>query len=93
MSPINTDILFQNQESFTEESLGAGLVIGKQWQWNNFTLGCDWIGLSLPFASTVKSETVAGSESFYRDKLDSVQQKYLRSGFAQALRFYVGYTF
>ncbi|MDG0817129.1 hypothetical protein [Bdellovibrio svalbardensis] len=82
-----------NQEGFTGESLGAGLVIGNQWQWENFTLGCDWIGLSLPFASTVKSETLTSSDSFYRDELNSAQQRYLRNGFAQALRFYVGYTF
>lgn len=81
------------EESFSGDSLAAGLVIGNQWQWQNFTLGCDWIGLSVPFASTVKSETVAGNDSYYRDELDKAQQKYLRNGFAQGLRFYMGYTF
>ncbi|MDH4467664.1 MAG: hypothetical protein QE271_06355 [Bacteriovoracaceae bacterium] len=25
-------------------SLGLGLRFGNQWQWNNFTIGCDWLG-------------------------------------------------
>lgn len=48
-------------------ALGLGIRIGNQWQWENFTLGCDWIGvgsnlvhfrrtddfLSLPFTFTL----------------------------------------
>ena len=28
------------------EDIGINFRIGNQWQWDNFTLGCDWIGLS-----------------------------------------------
>lgn len=82
------------EEHFEGNSIAAGLVIGNQWQWDNFTLGCDWVGVSLPFASSVTNETVASSsDSYYRSSLDDAEAKYLRNGFAQALRFYVGYSF
>lgn len=28
------------------EDFGASFKIGNQWQWNTFTIGCDWFGLS-----------------------------------------------
>ncbi|WP_374077267.1 hypothetical protein [Bdellovibrio bacteriovorus] len=79
---------------FEGNSLAASLVIGNQWQWDNFTLGCDWIGLSLPFAHTVTSETLsADADSYHRANLDEDEEHYLKNGYAQALRFYVGYSF
>lgn len=30
----------------TFQDVGAGIKIGNQWQWDNFTLGCDWVGYS-----------------------------------------------
>lgn len=30
-------------------AIGAMIRIGNQWQWQNFTLGCDWIGLGYNF--------------------------------------------
>lgn len=82
-----------NQEAFQGDSIAAGLVIGNQWQWENFNLGCDWIGYSVPFYSKISSETVAGSDPLYRDELNSAEQKYLKDGFVQGLRFYMGYSF
>lgn len=32
------------EDKFKGESVVATLAIGNQWQWENFTLGCDWIG-------------------------------------------------
>jgi hypothetical protein len=37
---------FFNLHSYASySSLGAGVRIGNQWTWENFTLGCDWVGV------------------------------------------------
>ncbi len=33
-------------QNLSYKDMGAGIKIGNQWQWQNFTLGCDWIGLN-----------------------------------------------
>jgi hypothetical protein len=33
---------------FTGEALGLEFLVGHQWQWELFTLGCDWLGLHVP---------------------------------------------
>lgn len=39
-----TVVEYEGKTSFTD--LSVGFKIGNQWQWNNFTLGCDWIGIT-----------------------------------------------
>lgn len=29
------------------EDIGTGFRVGNEWQWTNFTMGCDWFGLNL----------------------------------------------
>ena len=29
------------------EDIGTGIRVGNEWQWENFTMGCDWFGLNL----------------------------------------------
>lgn len=31
---------------FKYEEINAGIRIGNEWQWENFTMGCDWIGIN-----------------------------------------------
>lgn len=80
-------------ESFQGDSFAAGLVIGNEWQWDNFNLGCDWVGMSMPFSSNVVSQNYASNDSFYQKELKDAQQRYLKDTFTQGLRFYIGYTF
>jgi hypothetical protein len=37
----------------TREQALADFAIGNQWQWRHFTLGCDWVGVSVPFYTQV----------------------------------------
>jgi hypothetical protein len=38
--------LFSSPDGFYRlKDAGLGIKIGNQWQWDNFTIGCDWIGL------------------------------------------------
>lgn len=45
---------FFRTEEYSEKfkDLGVMFVIGNQWQWENFTLGCDWLGLGGPVIIT-----------------------------------------
>ncbi len=43
--------VFNLREFASYTSLGAGIRIGNQWTWENFTLGCDWIGIGQRFGS------------------------------------------
>lgn len=45
--------------------LGVGYAIGNQWQWENFTLGCDWIGANIR-ASILYYEDTQSSEVLFR---------------------------
>lgn len=83
-----------NRIGFKGNSVNASVIIGNQWQWQNFTWGCDWIGYSLPLTSSVTSETNTDtSDPYYSWDLNESEKKYLKNGFAQALRLYVGASF
>lgn len=79
-------------EKFEGDSITVTGLIGNQWQWDNFTLGCDWIGYALPVTSKVKSESVEGATS-YRDVFKDDQDFFLKQPAAIALRFYLGASF
>jgi hypothetical protein len=41
------DLFAENSVStYSFEDLGGGFRIGNQWQWSNFTLGVDWLGVN-----------------------------------------------
>jgi len=66
------------KRSFKGNSLAAALAIGNQWQWGNFTLGCDWIGLSAPVASTVYDEKLEGNiDSYDRNKQEDDRKRFV----------------
>jgi hypothetical protein len=68
----------------------AALMIGNQWQWSHFTLGCDWFGITVPLSHSVKSEFAdADMDSSSKDH----QKEMLEDTSVQFLRFNVGYTF
>lgn len=79
---------------FKSDSTAVGLVIGNQWQWNNFTLGCDWIGMSVPFIQSTSDEYLsANADSIDVRDLEEDKRRYSENGIAQGLRFYLGASF
>ncbi|MDP7321476.1 MAG: hypothetical protein QF441_12760 [Bacteriovoracaceae bacterium] len=64
-------------ESTDFSDIGISFKIGNQWQWDNFTLGTDWVGL----ASTVAMLEQSGDVESH-DKTNLT-----------LLNFYLGYTF
>jgi len=57
--------------------MGASFRIGNQWQWDEFTLGCDWIGFSKSIATL---DETRGTEVYDLDG-------------TSGLNFYLGYSF
>jgi hypothetical protein len=82
--------------NFEGDSWAASLVIGNQWQWKTFTMGCDWFGVTAPFASNVSSENINIQTATTKDIVGDMRDKesrYLKDVAFQALRFYVGASF
>jgi hypothetical protein len=76
--------------------IGGSFAIGNQWQWSTFNLGCDWIGLYLPFIKskneyTAKNETEVSSSS--GDSARSDFKKKMEGLNIQGARFYLGASF
>jgi len=65
----------RNTADYTD--VGLSFAIGNQWQWENFTLGCNWVGISKSLTTLDKNGYLPQSD------LDS----------ASALNFYMGATF
>lgn len=92
----NVRFLFSDEttgEIGTVESLAAGLAIGNQWQWKEFTLGCDWIGYMAPFSTIRKDYDNAGATGQDAKDLDDAWQKLADVGSLQFLRLYLGFSF
>ncbi|MBC7370100.1 MAG: hypothetical protein H7326_00955 [Bdellovibrionaceae bacterium] len=78
---------------FKGNTLGATFSIGNQWQFENFTLGCDWVGIFLPIASNTTKDVVTANSSYSRSESDSDQKRYLKDSSLQFVRFYLGASF
>ncbi len=87
---------YENSE-FDGQSLAANFQIGNQWQWENFTLGCDWVGLSAPLTSSVSNESVrvSGGGNFSNEQkwARDDQAVLLKDTHFNLLRFYLGWAF
>lgn len=80
------------RDAFKGSSLTATFLIGNQWQWENFTLGCDWIGIAVPLTNQLDSESSTGSSPNYAYLHDD-EDLYLKKSTSTSLRFYLGASF
>jgi len=83
--------------SLSGDALYANFQIGNQWQWENFTLGCDWVGISVPLYSHESDRSMnsfaQADESYYSDKLNTASSDFIKRSQINLLRFYLGATF
>lgn len=75
------------------ESITAGIAIGNQWQFDNFTLGCDWIGLDAAVAKLKSDYKSTGFSSATAEEEKKDWDEISRVATAQLLRFYIGASF
>lgn len=94
--------IFLEDDYYTWEAEGtrtsALLAIGNQWQWENYTMGVDWIGFGLPFASNAKEKALTNgtdlsSKSANRNLIEQIKKENFKDTYAVLLRFYLGASF
>jgi hypothetical protein len=66
------------------EDVGTGFRVGNEWQWENFTMGCDWFGLNYKTVEINHKEKGLGPIDTH------TPMKALTMTFAS---FYLGYSF
>jgi hypothetical protein len=83
-----------NSSGFDSKSLAVSASIGNQWQWENFTMGCDWLGIVRPIVTNFSNEYVnqASVGSQARNKFQE-QRDLVRGKEPLYLRFYLGASF
>lgn len=75
------------------QNTGIAMHLGNQWQWDGFTMGCDWVGyfMSLNTATSFSSESGV-SEERKQEEEDDAKQTFAGSS-PHITRFYVGWAF
>jgi len=82
------------QSEFALTSLGGEFSIGNQWQWDGFTLGCDWVGLRVPVTKQFSSEILRGDfDESDRRGFEDDKKLYAENGNLMLLKFYLGASF
>lgn len=81
-----------SSSAFKSTAIIGSLVIGNQWQWENFTLGCDWIGLAAPLTYSITGDKVPTTAAEKAD-FDSDKKQYVTDSSGILLRFYLGASF
>ncbi len=67
-------------------------AIGNRWQWDYFTLGCDWIGVMAPLSSksSINNTFVDDVDSSSRKDMEDALDRLGKLPTYQLLRFYLG---
>ncbi len=76
--------------SFDAHVLSVMFNIGNQWQWDNFTLGCDWVGATSPILTRFSDERINSNYSSERGLMEGDQSNYFSHLKINLLRFFLG---
>lgn len=81
--------------TFDSKSWAVSLNIGNQWQFKNFTLGCDWVGVTLPLSKKYSNESVAttGDLAYEQRENEDAKEDLTERTQINLLRFYLGASF
>lgn len=74
-------------------ALTGNIAIGNQWQWDTFTLGCDWIGYNpslLPLESHYRTSLSDTNDAV---EIESDWKRLAQTQSFQLMRFYLGASF
>ncbi len=74
----------RTQTTITSKAVGLSLRVGNEWQWKNFTMGCDWFGIDHLIShrqkkSILNSTTTTGNRALFLN--------------FTITNFYLGYSF
>lgn len=79
--------------SFKSTSWVFSASIGNQWQWENFTLGCDWVGTSVVLSHQYSEEDKDSLDIYDRTDFENDKEWFTERNTLHLLRFYLGYSF
>lgn len=72
------------------------MKVGNQWQWSNFTIGCDWLGVMVPVAVLKIDDrfgNTTGISDSSRKSLDDAWMTLGKTTSVMLTRLYVGASF
>ena len=75
------------------ESLGGELSLGNQWQWNKMTIGCDWLGIFIPFTVLSTDYDRAGVSDIEKRSIEIAARKLGLLMSVRVAQFYIGASF
>lgn len=78
---------------FKATAANVSFSIGNQWQWDNFTLGCDWLGLTYPLFRDISESKITTADSYYKERFEDEKDDYTKKVSGKLLSFYLGYSF
>ncbi|MFN8845508.1 MAG: hypothetical protein ACK5V3_12710 [Bdellovibrionales bacterium] len=79
---------------FDANVLFGQVAIGNQWQVDNLTIGCDWVGLAVPLVTQLDNKSIQGNfDNFDREDLNEDINLYTKISSLLLLRLYVGGSF
>ena len=77
----------------TASNIGVEVHIGNQWQWSNFTLGCDWVGYFFALSKSFSGGDASGVVADSKQSRESSIKGTVNAGSAHLVRFYLGWAF
>jgi hypothetical protein len=82
------------KSQFDANVLFGQVAIGNQWQIDNLTIGCDWVGLAMPLVANVENKSIKGNfDNFDAEDLNEDINIYTKISGLLLLRLYVGGSF
>jgi len=82
---------------FNGSSVAGSFAVGNQWQFNSFTIGCDWFGITAPLSYKIRNQSVyapnGGDTTSISTDLQNREDTSMKQVAYQALRFYLGASF
>jgi hypothetical protein len=72
---------------------GVDFHVGNQWQWDGFTLGCDWVGYFLNLSTATSYGSAAGLDAADQKSEEDKIKKSLGGSGLHLTRFYIGWAF
>lgn len=95
ISISDIDLLYTKQSGTIgeAETIVGNAAIGNQWQWENFTMGCDWIGVNPPLTVLNTKYDSANLNDSDKNDLDRSWNNVAKVTSWQFLRFYLGASF
>ena len=89
VSVSGSDSSSSEEFSFDGDTTAINVVVGNQWHWENFVLGCDWFGLSVPVSTSLSNVKTTTNDYDFQE----AKSYYVTGRTAISLRLHVGMTF